>query len=65
MKDLEEHVAKMAEACGCLYRGDKRKWPPTKLKWWWLPVIAGWLYVIYRLTLYVLASPLRKVALSA
>lgn len=47
----------MAVACGCMRRPDTGKGSPTKLKWWWMPVIAAWLYVVYRIMSKLLSGP--------
>lgn len=48
----DEERAKIIESCAWLFR--PRKGPPTNPKWWWLPVIAVWLYIVYRVTIKVL-----------
>ena len=49
---IDDEVAVIAAACDCDCRD--RKGPPTNPKWWWLPVIAVWLYIVYRVTCKVL-----------
>lgn len=52
----KEELTDIAVACGFMCRPSNRKGTPTKLKWWWIPVIAVWIYIIYCVTSKLLAG---------